>query len=92
MGMSFLRSLTLLLYGRAAIVSTEPVDLVTERVEVNATWNRETGEGRVITNMSRRVAVEVHVDLLRVEGAQPSTETVTGLLGAALYGQARGNA
>jgi len=63
--MSFLRNLTLLLQGRAAIVSMEPVVLETERLSVEMTFNRTTHERRVITNMSHTTAVDVRTDLQR---------------------------
>ncbi|MBZ9715549.1 hypothetical protein [Deinococcus multiflagellatus] len=86
--MSALRFLTLLLRGELAVISTAPLDLLDpdhERLEINATWNRATGEGRVITNMSRRVAAELHTDLCTVAAPAPSTRAFTAHLGVAAY-------
>lgn len=86
--MTALKFLTLLLRGQLTVVSSAPRELVDvnhERLEINATWNRATGEGRVITNVSRRVATELHADLTTVPSPTPSTEALTGHLGLVLY-------
>ncbi|KQR37782.1 hypothetical protein [Deinococcus sp. Leaf326] len=83
-------TLTLLMRGQLALVSTAPVTETVflneeERIIVDSRWNRETHEGRVITNMSRRVAAEVHSDLGRVPDPSYSTEKYAEGLGIVLY-------
>ncbi|MBZ9715335.1 hypothetical protein [Deinococcus multiflagellatus] len=87
--MTWLRFLTLLLTGRLALISTDPretvLELQDERIHIDTTWNRATGEGRVITNMSRRVATELHTDLGTVPAPAESTRKFTEGLGLAVY-------
>ena len=83
-------NLSLLMRGQLALVSTAPITETVflneeERLIVDLQWNRSTGEGRVITNMSRRVATEVHSDLGRVPDPSYSTERYTESLGIAIY-------
>ncbi|WP_278912980.1 hypothetical protein [Deinococcus wulumuqiensis] len=92
--MNALRLLIALVMGRAHVVrDIERVEQWdTERLSVELVFNRERGDGRVITNTSTRVARVLHSDLVRVPEPQVPTERYAMALGQALHGEQGGKA
>ncbi|MFC3833445.1 hypothetical protein [Deinococcus rufus] len=85
--MGALQLIGLLLRGRAALVPTDPRECAAqfgeERFSIDVTFQRDSGEFRVITNMGRAVALDVHDDLARCATLEGSHLYATQL-GAAL--------
>ena len=82
--------LGLLLIGKAAVIETAPVSAGDERVSCEVVFNRERGEFRVLTNMGRAIAEDVHADLVTLDSPRTGTHAYTSALGFVLLSKRGG--
>ncbi len=82
--------LGLLLLGKAAVIETAPVSAGDERVSCEVVFNRERGEFRVLTNMGRAIAEDVHADLISLTSPRTGTHAYTSVLSFVLLSKRGG--